>query len=515
MRHAKPPRGLVRKKVGEKTWLENGRFARFPPPSDALFTEDALKSLADKMVGDPLKDPNAFDPPSDGPDAEESGNPALYTYFGQFIDHDLLFDPASSFQRQLDADAIEDFRTPAFDLDSVYGRGPDDQPYMYDGELFELGDPLTLGARGARDLLRSPAGVAIIGDPRNDENTIVSQLQGLFHRMHNRLIREDAAFDDAQRWVRLHYQHVVLHDFLPRIVSSRVLEALKTNGEYDPGKLKLVSPESPAMPVEFSGACFRYGHSMVRPGYRLNDAVLLPIFPIRRPDQRAYPEGLTGFRRMVSDWGIDWARFIDVEPRNYDGTDVDKFRRLQLAYRIDTSLVDPLKSLPASVASDPPPSLAFRNLKRGNDLRLPSAQNVARTMADRGVDVDVLDDEKIIIGKAVIDKDVDGWQGGLEILKIDPSFEKNCPLWTYVLAEAMYNAVKVEPPVAENAGGSGAVKIPTPQLGPLGGRIVAEVIVSLMFADQQSVVYEPAQRVAEKNFFLRDLVAFALGDVAN
>src|SRR5258708_36291597 len=133
-----------------------------------------------------------FDPPKDGKDEEESGIPALYTYFGQFIDHDLTFDPASSLQKQDDPDALTDFRTPAFDLDSVYGRGPDDQPYLYDGaRTFLLGRALTGAAAnpGARDLPRN--GVAdplqrraIIGDPRNDENVIVSQLQGLFLRFH-------------------------------------------------------------------------------------------------------------------------------------------------------------------------------------------------------------------------------------------------------------------------------------------------------------------------------------------
>src|SRR5690348_3514730 len=132
------------------------------------------------------------DPAKDGPDAEESGIPAAYTYLGQFIDHDLTFDPASSLQRQNDQDALVDFRTPRFDLDSVYGRGPDDQPYLYaDGRRFLLGDRLTGEALGtaldAHDLPRNAAKAAdpqaqaraIIGDPRNDENVIVSQLQGL------------------------------------------------------------------------------------------------------------------------------------------------------------------------------------------------------------------------------------------------------------------------------------------------------------------------------------------------
>src|SRR6516162_8755632 len=127
-----------------------GRIFRALPPAD--FGDDdaqslsALAVLADKMtsVADPAD-------PKDGPDAEESGIPAAFTYFGQFIDHDLTFDPASSLQRQNDPDALVDFRTPRFDLDSVYGRGPDDQPYLYaDGRHFLLGNPLTGAAANPR-----------------------------------------------------------------------------------------------------------------------------------------------------------------------------------------------------------------------------------------------------------------------------------------------------------------------------------------------------------------------------
>src|SRR6185369_14152174 len=131
---------------------------------------------------------------------------------------------------------------------------------------------------------------------------------------------------------------------------------------------------------------------MVRPGYRLNDAILLPIFPV--PPN--FSEGLTGFRAMNPAWGIDWGRFIDVDVRKYDGSDAENKKRIQFAYRIDTSLVNPLHSLPGSVVSDPPPSLAERNLIRGWRLGLPSGQNVARAM-----NVKPLADKDILIGKAV------------------------------------------------------------------------------------------------------------------
>src|SRR5678810_531990 len=99
-----------------------------------------------------------FDAPSDGKDNEESGIPALYTYLGQFIDHDITFDPTSSLQKQNDPEALVDFRTPRLDLDCVYGRGPADQPYMFepDGLRFRLGADLTRNGRptNAKDLPR-------------------------------------------------------------------------------------------------------------------------------------------------------------------------------------------------------------------------------------------------------------------------------------------------------------------------------------------------------------------------
>src|SRR6202022_1098231 len=166
-RHGTPIRGLMATKHSP---LFEGRFCRlFSSLPSARFgsTDDEnVKNLT--LLGQKMS--STFDPPTDGKDPEESGVPALHTYLGQFIDHDITFDPASSLQMQDDPDALTDFRTPAFDLDNVYGRGPDDQPYLYDGmNSFLLGDPLTGGDPKATDLPRNSAKVrrALIGDPRN------------------------------------------------------------------------------------------------------------------------------------------------------------------------------------------------------------------------------------------------------------------------------------------------------------------------------------------------------------
>ena len=495
-RHGIPPRGLMSADQSPRFEGQFGRmFRSLPMARFGRTDEENRANLA--VLGKAMS--AEFEDPEDGPDAEESGIPALYTYLGQFIDHDITFDPASSLQKQNDPDALVDFRTPAFDLDNVYGRGPDDQPYLYDGAKFLLGNPIGGGNAGARDLARNGANPAraLIGDPRNDENTIVSQLQGLFLRFHNRMVDDNPQlpFAQIQQLVRFHYQYVVLNDFLPRIIHSQVLSGLKSGEHYDKGKLQFFHwRQDPFMPVEFSAAAYRLGHSMIRPGYRLNDAVLLPIFPVL-PD---FPEGLTGFRAMNPAWGIDWGRMIDIDLRKNDGP-ADKQKRLQFAYRLDTSLVNPLSNLPASVASHPA-SLAQRNLERGWRLGLPSGQSVARAMRVRP-----LRDDQILIGKA--EDKPDAPLGSIASLPELKAFANNCPLWTYVLAEAMNHRESVKIPVSE--GGS----INTPRLGPVGGRIVAEVFLGLLFGDPNSLLrldpyWHPAQG---PQYALKDFVKYALG----
>jgi hypothetical protein len=508
-----------------------GRMFRALPPADFGETDAetlaALRQLATAMTSqaDPAD-------PKDGPDSEESGIPAAFTYFGQFIDHDLTFDPASSLQKQNDPDALVDFRTPQFDLDNLYGRGPDDQPYLYhdDGKTFVLGPQLTgapevnSGARGLQRNAETPAR-ALIGDPRNDENVIVSQLQGLMHRFHNRVVADNPtwSFPKVQQAVRFHYQWALLHDFLPKIVSAEVLADVLPAAEdgsvvVDGRNLRFFHfREAAFMPLEFSVAAYRFGHSMIRPGYRLNDGVplkpdgsraagdtLLPIFKHGRNAQ-----DLRGFKAPHENWAIDWRRYIDLVPMAYGGP-IDKpnirnagnRNRLQLAYKMDTSLVSPLGVLPASVAVDPS-VLAARNLERGWRLRLPSGQDVARAMG-----LVPLSDDQIVIGKftgsaddvVVPAKSFGSFAGG--------AFADNCPLWTYCLAETVETKMTVKT-------SDGDKHIATRQLGPVGGRIVAETFVGLLLADSSSYVslnplWAPTAYMQHGVFGLRELIAAAL-----
>jgi hypothetical protein len=272
------------------------------------------------------------------------------------------------------------------------------------------------------------------------------------------------------------------------------------------------------MPVEFSAAAYRLGHSMIRPGYRLNDddATLLPIFPIPETVKSAPPggisPGLTGFQAMAKNHGIDWGRFIDIgDPRAYGGDpDVikrpteDMKKRLQFAYRLDTSVVTPLSVLPQSLAPDQPRSLAQRNLLRGFELGLPTGQSVAKAMG-----VTPLTDDQIIIGKAVDKPGEDDVLGPISELPQLSAFRGKCPLWTYILAEAAANATKVCIPVTP------PTEVTTPQLGKVGGRIVAEVFLGMLFGDKDSFLsadpeWIPTIGNATSDFGLRDMVAYAL-----
>lgn len=504
-----------------------GRIFRALPPAEFGVSDSEtlanLKVLGRAMVG-------TDDVSKDGPDDEESGIPALYTYLGQFIDHDLTFDPASSLQQQNDADGLVDYRTPRFDLDNVYGRGPDDAPYLYEfgkgsnRAKFVLGKALSGGGplnQDARDLPRNDAHLApeqparaIIGDPRNDENALVSQLQGLFLRFHNRLVDDGMTFADAQRTLRFHYQWMLIHDFLPKLVNSASLHAVfphlgkRSSLAKDPPVLAFYHARDQGfMPFEFSVAAYRFGHSMVRPGYRLNDnpETLLPIFGQAGPPER--PLSLRGFMAPADNWALDWPRFIDIEARPSgvlldangkmpDGSSptseqlADNKRRLQLAYRIDTSIVFPLGKLPPDVADLIIPSLAERNLVRGWRLRLPSGQAVARAMGARPLD-------QVLIGKFLDRPET------TSIEQLHPVFKDNCPLWTYCLAETIHHTV-----VGHNG-------VQSRLLGDVGGRIVAETFAGILRYDSHSFLnQDPNWRptIGEGHTFgLREFVRFALG----
>ncbi len=510
--------------------LFEGRFGRMfhglPP---AVWSESALRDLAGEMISPPETVEGKPDQPSAAPETaltlqdseENAGITAGYTYLGQFIDHDITFDPASSLQKQNDPDALIDYRTPRLDLDCLYGRGPDDQPYMFDGTKFRLGRSMTENGAASkrRDLPRyediedpTRAKRALIGDKRNDENVIVSQLQSSMLQFHNKLVDVFPAlpFADVQRKVRWHYQWIVVNDFLTRICGPEIVdEILPHRGQPMPAidktpRLKFYKwRNDPFMPIEFSAAAYRFGHSMVRPIYRLNTKLNGGQDPTKPSGDEGpnglagrffifagvQQRGLNGFDAFPSSWAIDWSLFFDIDGSGAKGGK----ERAQPSYKIDTSLVNPLGFLPefssvfsagtdltvatlqarAKDAVGDPAVLATRNLFRGMAMGLPSGQAIADHMG-----VARVQDKNLRVGKAT----VEDFPGNTLLTEIDGSFEGKAPLWYYVLAEAQYEWFTR----ATAPGGKGNAE--PVRLGAVGKRIVAETLIGMLAGDPHSYI---------------------------
>jgi hypothetical protein len=492
----------------------NGRFTQlFPDREPARYDPADLRRLAGAMTSPQERRPT---PETERDPEEDSEIPAAYTYLGQFIDHDLTFDPTSQLREFLtpdQVDALADFRTPRFDLDSLYGRGPADQPYLYepDGIRVLLGEPMSGNPYdpGARQLPRGPNGRALIGDPRNDENRIVAQLHAIFLRFHNEVARHlggKVGFERVRQEVRHHYQFAVVTGFLPAVINRETF----TSVFPDPGHP--AQPTLPGlqgglrlMPVEFSVAAYRFGHSMIRPEYRLNTTV--ERRPIFSPDQQGRVPAddaadLGGFRPIPSDWAIDWQFFIDLEHGSKPAATGALFdpivRKPQMAYKIDTALASPLRRLPRRIAANPS-MLALRNLERGATFGLPSGQDVAMALGETPIP-----DDQLVIGKATAS------DPKKPLAQIAGGFAGKAPLWAYILSEAQV--------VSWERAGPGMAKDDIPvKLGPVGGRIVAEVLAALLRGDPTSYLHrKPAFRPIPKftrdgKFGLAELINVALG----
>ncbi|HEX8436750.1 heme peroxidase family protein, partial [Archangium sp.] len=432
-----------------------GRFGRLFPElpvfaSDTPVIRDALSKLGALGGLMDAKDPIAGQPQPGASNEDNATISAGFTFFGQFIDHDLTFDPTSSLERQNDPEALENFRTPSLELDNVYGSGPRASRHLYD-----VNDPAKfliekLGGPGSQDdMPRNSQQVALIADPRNDENTIVSQLHVAMLKFHNAVVDhvrgkgtpEAQVFEQAQRMVRWHYQWIVLNEFLPKTVGGDVVQkVLKTS----PGGRLYQFRNEPFIPVEFSVAAYRFGHSQVRPGYRLNAGFAAGLFNSSLDPTLPDPADLRGGKRAERRF-VEWENFFPIG---------DPARR-QLSKEIDTKLSSPLHALipgaPGQIpggAPNPasnPQSLAQRNLLRSLALGLPSGQTMARHI---GV--------KVLTPAQLVD-----------LKQFGVGFETNTPPWFYMLKEAelLHNGTK---------------------LGPLGGRIVAEVIIGILQGDRFS-----------------------------
>lgn len=443
-----------------------GMFGRMFPMLPGLVVPDAkLTQLAQAM-----KDAS--------PDAPEGDNPQVpsgFTYLGQFVDHDITLDLTSIGEKLEDPAGTVNFRTPALDLDCVYGRGPDGSPHLYARAPNNSVSPkLLLGktivgfgnlgnvAGGLRnDLPRSPEGQALIGDHRNDENLLVAQTHLAFLKFHNKVVDLLAGsptppanlFFAARQKVTWHYQWLVLHDFVERITEPGIVERILHDGR------KFYRFRStPFIPVEFSAAAYRLGHSMVREVYSHN-RVFTPAGGIPATLELLFtfsglsggilgdlaPNPLTGpapVPVLPSNWIIDWRRFYDF------GVPLPPDVTLNHARKLDPFIVPALHTLPGGGGN-----LAERNLKRGVRLGLPSGQAIASAMAIPNP----LTPEEIASGP-------DGQ------VAHDLGLTTATPLWYYILKEAQVRH-----------GGQ--------RLGPVGSTIISEVFVGLVHGDHDSYLW--------------------------
>lgn len=432
---------------------------------------------------------------SEGPSAPTSEIPAAYTYFGQFVDHDVTFEANSATllelvhpdMRPLQPDQIatvlRNARTSGLDLDSVYGgRAPmrDDRMMLGTVSPAPQGFIRPEGKDDFNDVPRLPRHprpdldrAACIGDERNDENLIVSQLHVAFLRAHNALVSAGADFDQARLLLRQHYQAIVLFDFLPRVADPTIVRAtIDSGGQVFDG---MATPY--VMPLEFSAAAYRFGHSMVRSDYEYNrnftsstngPATLeqLLTFTALSGQLGGSPESAAdGFDTLPEQWIVEWEHFVDV------GLPVNRARR------IDTGLIFGLFRLPGLTGAvlgsggvEPGATfqarLAIRNLLRGYRLRLPTGQAVARAVRERldeVRDIPILTTDEIL-GVALTEAQRRALTWG--------DFTARTPLWYYILAEAAHY-------------GQGK------RLGPVGSTIVAEVLVGLVRRSRCSILRAP------------------------
>jgi hypothetical protein len=456
------------------------------------FTAAVRTQLVDlgNLMGDPGRDTGA-----------DSIIPSGYTYFGQFVDHDITLDVSSTIDAAVDANTINNMRTPALDLDSVYGRGPALDPFLYrfpsagappTAVKLQLGRNRPFGPGGPRtganavavptnfDVPRVLNGTeavvteadssftAIIGDPRNDENVIISQLHHAMLRFHNRVVDLLAGsgfagdiFAEAKTIVTHHYQWAVVHDFLPRICGVAAVNAAI-------GSVSAPVGSAFQMPVEFAVAAYRFGHSMIRNGYILNTSL---------PPSASTLAGIFDFIRvplipLFSNWAVDFNMFFNTA--HPVGASFNNARR------IDSVLAAGLEGIPGG--SGVMAVLAARNLRRGLAMGLPSGQAAA---SFRGIAP--LTPAQLVTGLPAAEVALLNANGGI--------LRTKTPLWYYILREAR---------VLQSGN----------RLGPLGALIVAETFVRMLKRDAGSFMnvtgFGPSlPGSAPGTFTIADLLEFA------
>ncbi len=433
-----------------------------------------------------------------------SSVPAGFTYLGQFVDHDLTFDKTSVElgEHVSPADLLQ-ARSPSLDLDSLYGAGPADPAsakfYEADGIHLKMGRTDAVDGLAGMPGFDLPRGAgstvaakrkAVIPDPRNDENLAVAQTHLAFIRFHNRVVDTLARrIPPAQRFRRArekvikHYQWMLRTDFVPRICAPGVVNAVFRNGRkaFEVG---VPATDVPTMPLEFSVAAFRLGHSMIRSSYNWNRDFDFGLGTLDLLFAFSGGSGdLGGGRRLPSNWIADFRRLFDFTEAGRADLRVPpgKFNR---ALRIDTTIANPLAALPGFTADEA--NLAFRNLARARTVRLATGQQMVRFLRGKGVS-----SLNRLTNAQVRDGD-----GGADLSDLGPqqldALLRDTPLWFYVLREAEFGRGK---------------------LRGVGAQIVAETFHRAMEGSDVSIVRDPTFTPSlgpdAQTFRMVDLLLFA------
>nr|SBO97794.1 Myeloperoxidase, thyroid peroxidase, cyclooxygenase catalytic domain [Nonomuraea gerenzanensis] len=486
------------------TWeeLRHFRFSRLVPRQAPLAIGGTVDTTLSRQIAEAMV-------PASETDQPDSTIPAGYTYLGQFVDHDLTMDKTdATLGERVTLDQLIQGRSPALDLDALYGFGPghpDSAAFFEPGSMrLRTGSTAAVGDLpdfDGFDLAREQGtGRPLIPDPRNDENLAVAQIHLAFIHFHNRIVDQLAAngvpsallFEKARERVVLHYQWVLRHDFLPRIVDRTIVEDVFTHGRrffevpVDPYRdsygnggqngdryATVVPGQLPTMPIEFSIAAFRLGHSMVRDSYEWNRVFNSQQIPATLALLFRF-SGTSGVlnadNRLPSNWIPDWRRLFDLMGDGDAGAglglppgDVNR------AKRIDTLVGSFLGQLPPGsfggrlapgIPDDLQRNLAFRNLVRADMIQLASGQQAAELMQ-----LPKLNANQILVG--------DKTAANLSHLGDAHPVTEHTPLWLYILREAELN--------------NGV-------LTGVGGRIVAEVMHRCMEGSRYSIVRRPEWR---------------------
>ena len=425
---------------------------------------------------------------------------AGFTYFGQFIDHDLTFmrqtalDPES---QALDPTKLLAGRKPALDLDSIYGGGITDSIALFDKSngKFILGD--TKFGSG-KDFFRSferRSKTALIADERNDENLLVAQMQVLFMRYHNKLVdyyfgqgftNPKRLFKLAQREAICTYQWIALRNFASQLLPLEIYDSVILRGN---GRIFQPNVADPKMSIEFVGAAFRL-HSLVLPSYIINqkggnattNKSIQDLF-------RARGKGDVSLFPLPEDFEIDWRFFFRFS--NYPNMG----RSLNRARLIQPSVNSEMNSVP--VPGSCPISMLRRNIDRGYELGLPSGQSVYaflhRHFANQLPNITVTQPDLSEL---------------VRLLAPENPTRSATPLWVYIMMEALTLA-------------SGT------KLGLMGGWIVADTLMAafessetrfdkLRWAPENSVIAQGVRNHPERanrgaqitNLTIEDLIVF-------